>query len=200
MADGNEPVVKLLIIGESSVGKSCLLLRFAENKFTESFLTTMGIDFKIRRVEIGGAKIKLQIWDTAGQEKFRTITRAYYRGAHGILLVYDVTSRDTFGQSRQWMQSIQDNMAEPVAIVFAGNKCDLERRVDKGEAEAFAREFNVEYFEISAKSGDGVEDTFMHLATKVVEGQKDRIQVGSPGVAVPKQRKKGSSAKGGCCP
>lgn len=88
--------VKLLLIGDSGVGKSCCLLRFGEDTFTPSFITTIGIDFKIRTIDQGGKRLKLQIWDTAGQERFKTITTAYYRGAHGILLVYDITSMDSF--------------------------------------------------------------------------------------------------------
>eukprot|EP01097_Dermamoeba_algensis_P006746 TRINITY_DN420_c0_g1_i4.p1 TRINITY_DN420_c0_g1~~TRINITY_DN420_c0_g1_i4.p1 ORF type:complete len:135 (-),score=16.19 TRINITY_DN420_c0_g1_i4:474-878(-) len=90
-------LIKLLLIGDSGVGKSCLLLRFSDDSFTPSFITTIGIDFKIRTIELDGKKIKLQIWDTAGQERFRTITTAYYRGAMGILLVYDVTDEKSFG-------------------------------------------------------------------------------------------------------
>ncbi len=90
------PQIKLLLIGDSGVGKSCCLLRFSEDSFTPSFITTIGIDFKIRTIDLDGKRVKLQIWDTAGQERFRTITTAYYRGAMGILLVYDVTDRKSF--------------------------------------------------------------------------------------------------------
>ncbi|AQK94281.1 Ras-related protein RABE1c [Zea mays] len=92
-------LIKLLLIGDSGVGKSCLLLRFSDGSFTTSFITTIGIDFKIRTIELDGKRIKLQIWDTAGQERFRTITTAYYRGAMGILLVYDVTDESSFNTS-----------------------------------------------------------------------------------------------------
>jgi small GTP-binding protein len=197
--ESGETLVKILIIGESAVGKSCLLLRFAENKFTESFLTTIGIDFKVRHVEIDDAKVKLQIWDTAGQEKFRTITKAYYRGAHGIILVYDVTSTESFNQTRQWMQSIQENMSDPVAVIFVGNKCDMERTVLKEEAQELANEFGVEYFETSAKTGDGVEQTFMRLAKLILDNQRERVQT-KAGSAVSLSSKSGRNAKsGGCC-
>jgi small GTP-binding protein len=197
--ESGETLVKMLIIGESAVGKSCLLLRFAEGKFTESFLTTIGIDFKVRHVEIDDAKIKLQIWDTAGQEKFRTITKAYYRGAHGILLVYDVTSIESFNQTRQWMQSIQENMSDPVAVIFVGNKCDMERTVLKEEAQELANEFNVEYFETSAKTGDGVDQTFMRLAKLILDKQKERVQT-KDNSAISLPSKSGRREKSdGCC-
>jgi Ras-related protein Rab-8A len=95
-------LIKLLLIGDSGVGKSCLLLRFSDDAFNTSFITTIGIDFKIRTVEIDNKRCKLQIWDTAGQERFRTITTAYYRGAMGILLVYDITDEQSFANIRNW--------------------------------------------------------------------------------------------------
>ena len=145
-------LIKLLIIGDSGVGKSCLLLRFSDDSFTTSFITTIGflispffsslcfdrIDFKIKTIEIEGKRIKLQIWDTAGhfltqlslsfsisgQERFRTITTAYYRGAMGILLVYDVTEEDSFKNIKNWIRNIEQHAAENVDKVIIGNKCD----------------------------------------------------------------------------
>lgn len=105
-------LIKLLLIGDSGVGKSCLLLRFSDDSFTPSFITTIGIDFKIRTITLDGKRIKLQIWDTAGQERFRTITTAYYRGAMGILLVYDVTDEKSFGNIRNWVKNIEQHASE----------------------------------------------------------------------------------------
>jgi small GTP-binding protein len=191
-----ETLVKLLIIGESAVGKSCLLLRFAEDSFSETFLSTIGIDFKVRPVEIDGQKVKLQIWDTAGQEQFRTITKAYYRGAHGIMLVFDVTKRETFEQTRQWMASIRENVTDEVATILIGNKSDMpDRIISREEGEGMAKEFGVEYFETSAKSGEGVESTFIHLATGIMKN-KDRIMA-KKGAAVPVAKKKEDGK--GCC-
>jgi small GTP-binding protein len=192
-----ETLVKLLLIGESAVGKSCLLLRFAENKFQESFLYTIGIDFKVRHVEINDTKVKLQIWDTAGQEKFRTITKAYYRGAHGIMLVFDVTNIDTFSQTRQWINSINDNVTDPVAIILIGNKVDMEgRKVTREQAQALADEFKIEYFETSAKDGSNVESTFFHLAKVILDDKQMMSQLKLP-TAVPVGKSK--NAEKGCC-
>lgn len=115
------------------VGKSCLLLRFCDDSFTPSFITTIGIDFKIRTVEIEGKRIKLQIWDTAGQERFRTITNAYYRGAMGILLVYDVTDERSFNNVRNWIRNTEQYASEGVNKILIGNKCDMaDKRVGRG--------------------------------------------------------------------
>jgi len=107
-------LIKLLMIGDSGVGKSCLLLRFSDDSFTTSFITTIGIDFKIKAVEIDGKRVKLQIWDTAGQERFRTITTAYYRGAMGILLVYDITDEQSFLNIRNWIRNIEQHATDSV--------------------------------------------------------------------------------------
>ena len=110
----------------SGVGKSCLLLRYSDDSFTSSFITTIGIDFKIKSINVNESKVKLQIWDTAGQERFRTITTAYYRGAMGILLVYDVSDEASFTNVRNWMRQIDQNAAENVNRVLIGNKCDVD--------------------------------------------------------------------------
>merc|ERR1712166_432399 len=154
---GNKPqydyLIKLLLIGDSGVGKSCLLCRYSEDIFHNKFITTIGIDFKIRATELDGKKIKLQIWDTAGQERFRTITQAYYRGAMGILLVYDVTDEKSFQNIRSWMRNIEQHANTEVVKVLLGNKCDMKqkRAVKHEEGENLAKEYGIDFFETSAK-------------------------------------------------
>ncbi|CAM0905613.1 unnamed protein product [Alopecurus aequalis] len=121
-------LIKLLLIGDSGVGKSCLLLRFSDDTFTTSFITTIGIDFKVRTVELDGRRVKLQIWDTAGQERFRTITTAYYRGAMGILLVYDVTDESSFNNIRNWIRNIEQHASDNVNKILVGNKVDMDAK------------------------------------------------------------------------
>uniref|UniRef100_A0A8B9YXC0 RAB35, member RAS oncogene family n=1 Tax=Bos mutus grunniens TaxID=30521 RepID=A0A8B9YXC0_BOSMU len=117
MARDYDHLFKLLIIGDSGVGKSSLLLRFADNTFSGSYITTIGVDFKIRTVEINGEKVKLQIWDTAGQERFRTITSTYYRGTHGVIVVYDVTSAESFVNVKRWLHEINQNCDDVCRIL-----------------------------------------------------------------------------------
>merc|ERR1711900_138626 len=155
-------LIKLLLIGDSGVGKSCCLLRFSEDSFTPSFITTIGIDFKIRTIELDGKRVKLQIWDTAGQERFRTITTAYYRGAMGILLVYDVTDERSFNNIRTWFSNVEQHATEGVNKILIGNKCDWEDRrvVSTERGQQLADELGIPFLEVSAKSNINVEKAF----------------------------------------
>uniref|UniRef100_A0A6T8NAK7 Rab8 n=2 Tax=Hemiselmis andersenii TaxID=464988 RepID=A0A6T8NAK7_HEMAN len=169
-------LIKLLLIGDSGVGKSCLLLRFSDDSFTTSFITTIGIDFKIRTIEQEGKKLKLQIWDTAGQERFRTITTAYYRGAMGILLVYDVTDEQSFNNIRNWIRQIQQHAADNVNKILIGNKCDMldKKVIDTARGQALADEFGIKFFETSAKNNINVEKAFFEIARDVLKGLADK--------------------------
>jgi len=162
-------LIKLLLIGDSGVGKSCLLLRFSDDSFTPSFITTIGIDFKIRTIELEGKRIKLQIWDTAGQERFRTITTAYYRGAMGILLVYDVTDEKSFNNIRNWIRNIEQHATESVNKILIGNKCDMVEKkvVDSARGKALADEYAIKFLETSAKNSINVEEAFITLAKDI---------------------------------
>eukprot|EP01134_Creolimax_fragrantissima_P003616 CFRG3616T1 len=162
-------LIKLLLIGDSGVGKSCLLMRFCEDSFTPSFITTIGIDFKVRTVELEGKKIKLQIWDTAGQERFRTITTAYYRGAMGIMLTYDVTDRASFDNLSSWVKNIEQHAAEDVDKALLGNKTDMKdkRQVTVEEGTAKGEELGMPWMEVSAKAGTNVDEGFLMLAKMV---------------------------------
>mmetsp|Transcript_15219 Transcript_15219/g.26378 ORF Transcript_15219/g.26378 Transcript_15219/m.26378 type:complete len:212 (+) Transcript_15219:221-856(+) len=168
----HDATVKLLLIGDSGVGKSCLLLRFADDSFTSSFITTIGIDFKTRKVPIKDKVIKLQIWDTAGQERFRTITSAYYRGAMGILLVYDVTDEGSFNNIRNWMRNIEQHASDTVNKILVGNKCDMadeKRAVQYSKGKALADEYGIRFFETSAKTKLNVEEVFTAIARDVMD-------------------------------
>ncbi|XP_037327754.2 ras-related protein Rab-1B-like [Pungitius pungitius] len=160
---------KLLLIGDSGVGKSCLLLRFADDTYTESYISTIGVDFKIRTIDMDSKTVKLQIWDTAGQERFRTITSSYYRGAHGIIIVYDVTEQESFHNVKQWLEEIDRYACENVSRLLVGNKSDLisKKVVDVATAQDLASSLNVPFLETSAKSSDNVERAFLTMASEI---------------------------------
>jgi Ras-related protein Rab-1A len=160
---------KLLLIGDSGVGKSCLLLRFADDTYTESYISTIGVDFKIRTVDLDGKCIKLQIWDTAGQERFRTITSSYYRGAHGIIIVYDITDVESFNNVRQWLFEIDRFANEHVNKLLVGNKADLvsKRVVATETAQDFAASLDIPFLETSAKNSTNVEEAFLTMAAQI---------------------------------
>ncbi|XP_004780402.1 ras-related protein Rab-13 isoform X2 [Mustela nigripes] len=170
MAKAYDHLFKLLLIGDSGVGKTCLIIRFAEDSFNNTYISTIGIDFKIRTVDVEGKKIKLQVWDTAGQERFKTITTAYYRGAMGIILVYDITDEKSFENIQNWMKSIKENASAGVERLLLGNKCDMEakRKVQKERAVKLAREHGIRFFETSAKSSTNVDEAFSSLARDIL--------------------------------
>nr|AJO69983.1 organellar Rab protein [Penaeus vannamei] len=194
---------KLLLIGDSGVGKSCLLLRFADDTYTESYISTIGVDFKIRTIELDGKTIKLQIWDTAGQERFRTITSSYYRGAHGIIVVYDTTDQESFNNVKQWLQEIDRYACENVNKLLVGNKCDLTHKkvVDYLTAKEYADSLCIPFLETSAKNATNVEQAFMTMAAEI----KNRMGPPSGGAASTQGVKISPSAPvepntgGGCC-
>ncbi|XP_026325093.1 ras-related protein Rab-10 [Hyposmocoma kahamanoa] len=162
---------KLLLIGDSGVGKTCILFRFSDNHFTTTFISTIGIDFKIKTVELRGKKIKLQIWDTAGQERFHTITTSYYRGAMGIMLVYDITNEKTFDDIVKWLRNIDEHANEDVEKMILGNKCDMEEKrvVSKERGEAIAREHGIRFMETSAKANINIDRAFNELAEAILD-------------------------------
>ncbi|KAK9839170.1 hypothetical protein WJX74_010897 [Apatococcus lobatus] len=203
-------LIKLLLIGDSGVGKSCLLLRFSEDSFTSSFITTIGIDFKIKKILLDNKWIKLQIWDTAGQERFRTITSAYYRGAMGILLVYDVTDEASFNNIRNWMRNIEQHASDTVNKVLVGNKCDMDeskRAVPTSKGQALADEFGIRFFETSAKNNSNVDEVFQAVAKDVMTRLRDTQETAaapssSSGTGLPMRQPasaRPAAKKSSCC-
>ncbi|KAI0807142.1 GTP-binding protein ypt1 [Fomes fomentarius] len=193
---------KLLLIGDSGVGKSCLLLRFADDTYTESYISTIGVDFKIRTIELEGKTVKLQIFGI-GQERFRTITSSYYRGAHGIIVVYDVTDSDTFTNVKQWLQEIDRYASEGVNKLLVGNKSDLTSKkvVEYSVAKEFADQLGIPFLETSAKNATNVEQAFLTMAKQI----KDRMgsTTAAPGTGKSSTITPGQSVQqqqgGGCC-
>uniref|UniRef100_A0A8C4UT81 small monomeric GTPase n=1 Tax=Falco tinnunculus TaxID=100819 RepID=A0A8C4UT81_FALTI len=163
--------LKILIIGESGVGKSSLLLRFTDDTFDPELAATIGVDFKVKTISVDGNKAKLAIWDTAGQERFRTLTPSYYRGAQGVILVYDVTRRDTFVKLDNWLNELETYCTRnDIVKMLVGNKIDKENReVDRNEGLKFARKHSMLFIEASAKTCDGVQCAFEELVEKIIQ-------------------------------
>ena len=163
-------LLKILLIGDTGVGKSCLLLRYADDTYTESYISTIGVDFKIKTSIINGKVVKLQIWDTAGQERFRTVTSSYYRGAHGIMVVYNVADRTSYNNVKQWLQEIDRYACENVNKLMIGNEVDLKekREVSITEAQSYANEHGLNFIETSAKDSTNVTEAFEKLAQDIV--------------------------------
>jgi len=192
---------KLLLIGDSGVGKSCLLLRFADDTYTESYISTIGVDFKIRTVELDGKTIKLQIWDTAGQERFRTITSSYYRGAHGIIIVYDITDVESFNNVRQWLFEIDRFASENVNKLLVGNKSDLvnKRVVTKETATEFSEGLSIPFLETSAKNSTNVEEAFLTMAAQIKSRMVEARVAPTKETKLNMKSREVKSNKGGCC-
>ncbi|KAJ2849321.1 Ras- protein Rab-2A [Coemansia brasiliensis] len=161
------------------VGKSCLLLQFTDHRFLPSHDLTIGVEFGARIVTVDNKNIKLQIWDTAGQESFRSITRSYYRGAVGALLVYDITRRDTFEHVATWLEDVRKHSNTETTIILIGNKCDLEakRSVSREEGEKFASDNGLYFIETSAKTANNVEEAFVQTAQDIYEKVQEGVLV-----------------------
>ena len=158
---------KLILIGDSSVGKSSILSRFADNKFTESNISTIGVDFSVKTLEIENKIVKLQIWDTSGQCRFKSITQSYYRGAHGVVLVYDVSKPDSFQSLVQWLDNIEKHCVTKVNILIVGNKVDLGRKVSQTDAMSFTLHHSAMHVETSAKLNLNIEKAFVNIARSI---------------------------------
>jgi Ras-related protein Rab-1A len=189
-------VYKILLLGDSEVGKSCFLMRYADNVFVDNYITTIGLDYKLKYVQLdSGQVIKVQLWDTAGQDRYRTIAKNYYKGSHGILLLYDVTKTSSFENIREWIKDIREEVYEKAIIFLIGNKIDKKDqiKIKTEDAEKLAEEFNIPFFEASAKSGENVDEIFKALYKKISEVYVDIQQEG--GTKLSKKNKKSKK----CC-
>ena len=168
-------IFKVLIIGDSSVGKSNILLQFTENTFHETFLPTIGVDFKIKNLPVNNKTVKLNIWDTAGQERFKTITAAYYKGSHGVVIVYDITDKEGFNNVANWISEAKKYAGPGIARILVGNKCDLaeDRKVTWQEGKDFADKEGMTFFECSAKTKVNITDIFVSLSDQMYRNLPD---------------------------
>ena len=200
-------IFKILLLGDSSVGKTCFLLRYSDDTFTENHISTIGLDYRFKLVNLeNDKKVKLQIWDTAGQDRFRAITKNYYKGAHGIILIYDVTNITTFNNIKSWVSQIRENTTEKIKIALVGNKIDEEdlRKISFDEGQKLATEYDLKFFESSAKKNLRVSEVFNYI-TEEINNQNikkeiengDKYKLKTKAVIITNE--KGKTKKPGCC-
>ncbi|XP_031703605.1 ras-related protein Rab-15-like [Anarrhichthys ocellatus] len=174
MAKQYDVLFRLLMLGDSGVGKTCMLRRFTESYFDPSHISTIGVDFKMRTLELDGIKVRVQLWDTAGQERYRTITKQYYRRAQGIIFVYDITSESSFQHLVKWASDVDDYAPDAVQKILVGNKSDEEliRQVTKEQGSKLAETYGMEFFETSASTSSNVTEAFTRMTELVLQAHK----------------------------
>ncbi|KAK5604215.1 Ras- protein Rab-15 [Crenichthys baileyi] len=174
MAKQYDVLFRLLLLGDSGVGKTCMLRRFTEGEFDPSHISTIGVDFKMKTIEIDGLKVRVQIWDTAGQERYQTITKQYYRRAQGIIFVYDITNMPSFQHIAKWASDVDEYAPDDVQTILVGNKADEEfsRQVTKDQGKKLAETYGMEFFESSASTSNNISESFIRVTELVLQAQK----------------------------
>ena len=179
------------------------MIRFTDDTFSDSYVTTIGVDFKIKTIDIEGKSCKLQIWDTAGQERFRNIISSYYRGAQGIMLVYDITDLESFQNLNSWLIEIEKNASKSVYKILVGNKCDMEneRKVTTEQGKEFADQYGMKFFETSAKNSTNVNEAFITMTKEVMKNTSKKGPAPKKDNVVVTNAPSGQSIKSGkgCC-
>ena len=194
-------IFKVLLIGNSDVGKSSLILRYVDQIWNDVFVPTIGVDFKVKSLQIDNKRVKMQIWDTAGQERFRNVISSYFKGAHGILLIYDITARDSFKELENWLGEVERNATPQVLKILIGNKCDLDeqRQITVDEGEAFAARNGMKFIETSAKNNTNVNEAFEALAKIMVESSNKKNVIKKKKKTIKVDKGADLNAKKKCC-
>ncbi|CAD5123192.1 DgyrCDS11556 [Dimorphilus gyrociliatus] len=172
MAKQFDIVVKLLLVGDSGVGKTCMIQRFANHNFRKDYHSTIGIDFQMRNIDLDGQQVRVQIWDTAGQERYESLTKQYYRRAQGIFLVYDVSNEKSFRNIAKWFKNVRECANEDVALTLLGSKTDLERAVTESQGKKLAEKLSIPFFETSNVSCENIEEAFISMTKLVLRNRK----------------------------
>ena len=198
MTSDSPNTFKILTLGESEVGKTSILRRFIENKFLKNHLATIGIDYRTKIIKVYGRDIRLKIWDTAGQERYHNITNHIFKGADGIVLIFDVTQESSFIKINDWIEQIKSNISqEEICLILLGNKCDIEERmVSKEKGKEMADSLNVDYYETSALNGTGINEAFEALSKLIV---KKKAILNGEGRTFSLATENSKKRKKGCC-
>ena len=194
----------ILLLGDSCVGKTSLISRYANGIFKDEYIATVGLDFVSKQEIINDKNINVKLWDTAGQERYKALTPSYLRGADGVVLVFDVTNSETFDNLKFWLDSLKNNLGENnsfLPVVINGNKIDIDDRdISKDDANKFAQENNYKYFETSAKSGVGVDELFREIVNQILENKEKTDEVKEERKSIKINENKGNNQKKkGCC-
>ena len=198
---------QLLILGDSSVGKTSLITRYTNGTFKDEYLATVGLDYHSKIEDIDNKTVQIKLWDTAGQERYKALTQNYFRNSEGVLLVYDVTNIESFDNLKEWISSIKKNIEGQnvfFPVVIVGNKIDMEesREIKKEDAEIFANNNNYTYYETSAKTGEGVDNSIRELVTQIInkpEQNDDQKEARMNSVQIEGNKNEENKKKKGCC-
>ena len=206
---GYDMIFKIVLIGDTSVGKTNILSKYLSNEFDPDSKATVGVEFGTKDLEIENNKVKVQIWDTAGQERYRSITNAYYKGAKGSLLVYDITNPKSFEDLDRWLSDLKSNADDKISVILIGNKSDLEneRKVTLEQGKEKAEFFKLAFMETSALNGNNIEKAFNELITDVYKNHHDlfekqaKVEITEKVIDIDngEEKKEGQEKKGGCC-
>ena len=195
--------IKIMLLGESQIGKTSFIQRYVKNNFNLSYITTVGIDFQLKQIKMNNKSIKLQIWDTAGQERFKNITKSYFHSSDGFIVGYDITSRLSFTNVSTWLKEINDNAPEEIQKILIGNKCDLnEREVTTEEGKKLAEENGMKFFETSAKNDINVKETFESITKDILDVQYKEEGESRNSLVIDRnieKKKDEEKKKKGCC-
>ena len=193
-------IYKVLLLGDSTVGKTCFLIKYTDKTFQDVHMATIGLDYRLKNMTLkSGKNVKLQIWDTAGQDRFRAITKNYYKGANGIILIYDVTNPQTFDNVKGWISQIREEANQNVLIYIVGNKIDMreERKIKTEDGEKLAGDYGFPFVETSAKEGININETFEDLVEKI-DSVYSKFETNNPG-GIKKNKLYKGKKKSGCC-
>ena len=200
-----DKICQILLLGDMAVGKTCLINRYTNGVFKEEYISTVGFDYYTKQEEINNKTVQVKIWDTVGQERFRALTPSFLRNAEGVIIVFDVTSQDSFDNVKGWINSIKSNIGENVIpIIIVGNKIDMEnmREISKEDGKKIASENDFKYFETSAKTGIGVDEAIKEIVNQIldIQDKNDDEKVDErPSVKIHKDNNKDNQKKKGCC-